>query len=335
MIKSMLLQFSTHMWHDAPFRKAPDAERLKKFYPQHWERMYQAASQGDGWTETLDCDEDVWRKVTTRYAECGGEMLIINLGDAIRYKSHPEIAVSNAWSLEKFGAELARLRDLGLEPIPKLNFSTCHDAWMHEYARMVSSKAWYAFCHDIIAETCAIFGGPRLFHIGMDEETFGMQADDGYLFKAVRANTLWWHDLNFLCDEVRACGARPWMWADKLWDTDPAEFSANVPKDVLQSNWYYKEVFKFDETTPEYLRCEKVRVDAYKTLDDLGYDQVCCGSNWARDENYPGTVEYCTKLIKPEHLAGFMMAPWNSTVKLAEPWLLEACEISGKTHGKR
>ena len=30
MIKSMLLQFSTHMWHDAPFRKAPDAERLKK-----------------------------------------------------------------------------------------------------------------------------------------------------------------------------------------------------------------------------------------------------------------------------------------------------------------
>jgi len=29
--------------------------------------------------------------------------------------------------------EIARLKGLGLEPIPKLNFSACHDAWLKDY----------------------------------------------------------------------------------------------------------------------------------------------------------------------------------------------------------
>ena len=334
MIKAMLLQFSNNMWFDTPHFTHPDKEKYQHLYPMHWERMLTAAANSAGWSETVKCDEDVWLKVTTRYAECGGQMLGIDLGDAIRYESHPEIAAKDAWSVDKFRAELARLRGLGLEPIPKLNFSTCHDAWMHEYARMVSSKLYYAFCHDIIKEVSEIFDKPSLFHIGMDEENFAMQAGDGYLFKAVRAKKLWWHDLKFLCDEVRACGVRPWMWADYLWNKEvtPEEYAANVPKDVLQSNGYYKEDFNFDENTPDYLWPEKIRVDTYKTLDDLGYDQMCCCSNWARDENYPRTVEYCKRVISPEHLTGFLMAPWNSTEKYTEPWLLEACEIVRQTH---
>ena len=44
------------------------------------------------------------------------------------YMSHPEIAVRNAWSTERLYKELEKIRNLGLEPIPKLNFSP---AMMH------------------------------------------------------------------------------------------------------------------------------------------------------------------------------------------------------------
>ena len=53
-------------------------------------------------------------------------MVVIDLGEAIQYQSHPELAVKGSWPVEKFRKELARLRGMGLEPIPKLNFSTTH-----------------------------------------------------------------------------------------------------------------------------------------------------------------------------------------------------------------
>ena len=76
-------------------------------------------------------------------ARAGMNMLVIDLGDGIRYESHPEIAVQGAWPPARLREELARLRALGLEPIPKLNFSTAHDAWLHDYSRMVSTPAYY------------------------------------------------------------------------------------------------------------------------------------------------------------------------------------------------
>ena len=330
MIYACLLHLSNNMWEDAPIPAKPDMENFKKSYPQHYDRILTAISRTP-WSEELQCDDSVWENVTRHFAECGGNMLVIDIGDGIQFQSHPEIATRNAWSLERLKNELARLRDLGLEPIPKLNFSTCHDAWMHEYSRMVSSSYYYEFCRDIITEVCALFNSPRLFHIGMDEETFEMQQNPGFMFRCVRNNPLWYHDLNFYCDVVRRCGARPWMWADKLWSTNPEEYSANVPRDVLQSNWYYKEVFDFNESTPDYLKPEKKRLDTYLLLEQLGYEQVPCGSNWARYENFPGTVKYCRSNISQERLKGFLMAPWQATEKISESWLLEACDIVKNT----
>lgn len=47
-------------------------------------------------------------------------------------------------------AELARLRNLGLNPIPKYNFSCGHSAWLQEYAYMVGTKKYDQVCKDII-----------------------------------------------------------------------------------------------------------------------------------------------------------------------------------------
>ena len=77
--------------------------------------------------------------------------------------------------------EVVRLREMGLEPIPKLNFSTCHDAWLGPYARMVSTPQYYQVVKDLIAETIEMFGNPRLFHLGMDEEALVHQRQFEYV----------------------------------------------------------------------------------------------------------------------------------------------------------
>ena len=337
MIKSLLIHLSTNMWHDcAPESlKHPDEARLRAYYPHHFDRMIRCAVEG-GWADTLLTEDPVWRRVTAHFAECGGNMLVIDLGDGVRYHSHPEIAVGGAWSVRKLKNELARCRDLGLEVIPKLNFSSCHDAWMHDYSRMLSTAPYYRFCRDLISEIAEIFDGPRFFHIGMDEETYTDQCTEGHLYRVVRAGSLWWDDLAFYCDEVRRAGARPWMWSDKYWACsaagNAAEFKTNVPTDVLISNWYYKEVFHFTDDTPEYIKPEKYRVDAYAEIDKLGYDQIPTASNWAVDENYAATVEYCTETLDRDRLLGFMTAPWYATTTLAEPYLLEACDLVGAAH---
>ena len=76
--------------------------------------------------------------------------------------------------------EIARLKGLGLEPIPKLNFSACHDAWLKDYSRMIATPEYYKVCADVIHDTCEIFGNPRLFHLGWDEERMGAQRKSRY-----------------------------------------------------------------------------------------------------------------------------------------------------------
>ena len=328
MIKAMLLHLSMNMWEDW----APEsymnrsAEPYRETY-RHFDRMpfyYRERL----WSDTIKTDDGVWKRVTADFAGRGGNMVIVDLGDAVKFSSHPEIAVNGAWSIAKLRDELARCRDLGLEVIPKFNFSACHDAWLHEYSRMLSTSTYYRVCRDLIAEAAELFDAPRFIHVGMDEELYAYQAGEGYRYRVERSGALWWDDLAFFCDEVRRAGARPWMWADKLWDCGDAEFAANVPRDVVQSNWYYQEPFDFDENTPECFECEKRQVTAYLRLDKLGYDQIPAGSNWSADGNYANMVEFCSRRLSPQHLLGFTMAPWYPVDRASEQILLEAAKLT-------
>ena len=92
-------------------------------------------------------------------------------GEGVKYKSYPELAVKGTWSTKKLRKELKAIRKMGLEPIPKLNFSTAHDAWMGLYSLRVSAKPYYKICRDLIKDAVDIFDGPRFFHLGMDGET--------------------------------------------------------------------------------------------------------------------------------------------------------------------
>ena len=233
----------------------------------------------------------------------GMNLVVIDLGEALQYQSHPELAVKGSWPIDKFRAELARLRAMGIEPIPKLNFSTAHDTWLKEYGRQVSTPAYYRVCSDMIREVCAIFDKPRFFHLGYDEETAAHQSQ--YSYAVVRQGELWWHDFLFFVKEVERQGARPWIWSDYYWN-HPEEFLKRMPKSVLQSNWYYGA--GFDPAKEKY-------VQAYLDLDKAGFDQVPTGSNWSSDANFKGTVGFCKQNLAPERLKGFLMAPWFFTLK--------------------
>ncbi len=193
----------------------------------------------------LRCDDDLWAELTQRMADAGFTMIVIDLGDGVQFESHPEIAINGAWTRDRLGEELVRLRGLGLEPIPKLNFSACHDAWLGEYSRMVSTKIYYEVCTDLIAETARLFDDPRFFHIGMDEEAASYQANMEYA--VMRQHDLWWRDLQLFSDAVDQTGARPWIWSDHAW-RHPDTYYAKMPKRLLQSNWYYQPGFTADES---------------------------------------------------------------------------------------
>ncbi len=300
MIWANLLHLSYNMWID---RDVPEREEYIS------ERPY------------LRFDMSLWNDLLKKMVDVGMNMVVIDLGDGVKYESHPEIAVREAWTVNRLKRELAKVRKMGLEPIPKLNFSTCHDTWLGTYSRCVSTDTYYGVCRDLIAEVIDIFDKPRFFHLGMDEETAGHQRYHEYV--VIRQYDLWWHDLYFFIEEVEKGNVRPWVWSDYLWD-HPEEFFKRMPKSVLQSNWYYSPKFN-----------KKIKyVNAYLDLEAHGYDQIPTGSNWSVPENFQGTVTYCKRRIAPERLKGFLQTAWKPTLEECRDRHIQAIELVGQALNK-
>lgn len=264
-----------------------------------------------GYSESLKVDYETWRAVIDFLPSQGFNTVLIDVGDAIVYDSHPEISLPNAWSKDKLKEELDHMRSIGLTPLPKLNFSTGHDAWLGEYARIVSTPKYYQVCEDLIKEVAELFGYPELFHLGMDEENAEMQKN--YAYCCIRQKDLWWHDLYFFFDVCQKIGARPWVWADACWTyfDNQAQYLKKMPKSALQSNWWYQNLaYDKEGKIPDF------RYAAYLTLDEHGYDQVPTVSTcWGRAGNAEQTMELGKKYFDPERAKGYMTAPWRMTYK--------------------
>ena len=252
-------------------------------------------------------EEDTWKQVIDYLPAQGINTVLIDVGDAVQYDSHPEVSLPDAWSKDKLRAELDRIRSLGLTPLPKLNFSTGHDAWLKEYSRMVSTPQYYQVCKDLIGEVAEVFDYPALFHLGMDEENERMQARNEYC--VIRQGDLWWHDAYFLFDCCEKLGIRPWVWADLVWDKEE-EYLRRMPKSVLQSNWYYYKLYADKKSDGTYV-CPQY--EAYRILDKAGFDQVPTSSTVSYRSNSELTMRIGREVIAPERLKGYMTTPWTCT----------------------
>lgn len=296
MIWGILFHLGQKMWGDSPSAYTPPIDHMT------W-------------------DDALWKAVTEKAAQTGLNMVVIDIGEGIQYESHPELATKGAWSIEKFRNDLARLRKLGLEPIPKLNFSACHDLWLGEYSRMVSTPKYYEVCADLIKEVTEIFDRPRFFHLGYDEETFGHQST--YEHIVIRQGELWKHDFLFFINECEKNQVRPWIWADYCWRH--RDFLDWAPKSIVMSNWYYDA--EFDLKTLDKDRANYVQ--AFLDLDKAGYDQIPTGSNWSCDENFGNLVKFCRENLSSERLLGYLQTNWHFEHKDPEQHLFNSIKLAG------
>ena len=249
-------------------------------------------------------DDEVWREVTDFLPTQGFNTLVIDVGEGMQYESHPEISGEHAWSKDKLKKELDRLRSIGLTPLPKLNFSKNHDAWLGKYHFMISTPQYYKVCEDVIKEVHEVFGCPEYFHLGMDEERSVYMG--GKKARMQRNPELWWHDAYFYFDICEKLGTHPWVWADPVW-TQKEDYLKKMPRSVIQSNWYYNSF--------TYTKYNATLRDAYKLLDDEGFQQVpTCSGIWYT-KSADGTLETLKKTLSPDRLLGYMEAPWFMTYK--------------------
>ena len=313
-IKAALLHLGSNMWCDVFTPIQGDKPPEKRWSGEPGSRDY------------LRAQEDVWRDCIDAMKKNGFNMVVIDLGEALAYPSHPELAVKGTWSVEKMRRELDRLRGMGIEPIPKLNFSTTHNAWMKDWRHKVSTPEYLETVDELIRDVAEIFDHPRFFHIGYDEETMGHQGGWGrYEYIVVRRGAIYWRDFLRCVDTVRSTGCRPWCFSDKIWH-DHDRFVKYMPRDVIMCPWNCV----VDEKHPEY-------TVTIKEMGELGFDFIPDGCTYSRKEEgiakkeLKTVMEYCRANVPMKQILGFIVCPWT----MCEPGVPRRKFIESMEYGGR
>jgi hypothetical protein len=105
-----------------------------------------------------------------RTTDAGRSPPVIGLGDGVRWEGCRGTTVWGAWSCDMLRRELAKIRQMDIEPIPMLNSSVAHDAWLRDYSRMVSTWTYHKVCAQHTEEALDLFDTLRFFHLGMDQK---------------------------------------------------------------------------------------------------------------------------------------------------------------------
>lgn len=301
-------------------------------------------------------DEEVWNRIVDKCEECGLNTIVLDVNDGVQWESHPEISLPGAWSKEKVRSEVLRLREKGIEIIPKLNFSTTHDVWMGEYGRMVSTSIYYKVCRDLILEVYDMFLQPEYIHIGMDEENWKHFNDPGYEFIAARRDGLLVHDINFFNACVKEAGAKTHMWHDPFNDLEP-EFSKDIDKDIFPYVWMYYSYLKEnwtliseqDEEVREWYRVQFVKRYGYtveyveespsvikamalvEKFMEEGHKFILTTSNLYIKNCEKDAIEFVRR-HNPDFscLAGMITTTWSNVCEEREPLIMESIELLGE-----
>ena len=292
MIKAMLLHLGSNMW------RKKGCENIK----HHADSIYR---------DFLYTEKDEWIKITNALAEFGFNMVLIDMGEGVQLKSHPELAVEGSWTQEEFLEELERLRSIGLTPIPKFNFSCGHSAWLKDYAYMVGTDIYNKVCCDVVDEVIDLFGKPEFFHLGLEEEEYSMQKNQPVAI--TRAPYKKREDALMLYDVCLKKGVRPWIWVDinTINAFGGKEiFIETMPKELVVSNWFYRFVSPNTIAKGE----EPERFKLYEDINSWGFDQIPTSSTWSHNLNSKVTMQYCKERAS-ESVIGYMTAPWFFTTE--------------------
>lgn len=278
-------------------------------------------------------DETFWDYILQEAPKAGLNAIVLDVGDAIQYASHPEISQKGCWTRSRVRSEVIRCRELGLELIPKLNFATVHSFWQGEYRKMTSSTPYYKMASDLIHEVAELFDHPSYIHLGMDEESaFFARMHEYAIF---RQGEQYWYDLRYLVDCVYDAGSKPWVWHNPLFEKYE-EYKKRFAKDEVVLSPYYYHAVRKEHWTP--ITEKEIWVEWYKKPDYAGMniqyveeDPICanffehalpranegylfmpCASTCHNCEcNTYELVEYFKNGAPDESILGYQTAPWG------------------------
>ena len=307
-------------------------------------------------TNVVEWQDETWEEVFKKCVECKLNTIVIDVAEGVQWKSHPELAIEGSWSYEKVQNEVKRLRSLGIDVIPKLNFSSVHDVWLGDYARMISTDIYYKVCKDLIFETYDMFLQPEYIHIGMDEENWKHVTDKGYEIVTIRRDDLLVKDINYLADCVKETGAKCHMWHDPFKDLEE-EYSKDIYDDILPYVWMYYSYLKENwnliaeqedevriwyETqfvkrygyTIDYVEESPSVLMAIELLEEFikkGKKFLMTTSNLYIKNCEKDALEFIRR-NDPEFkcFEGMITAPWGRVVADRKDFLCEAIELVGK-----
>lgn len=301
-IKAMLIHIGTNLWYEVDNHRGEEDKKVWRCAAENKMRF----------------DKRLFNELIEYLPSCGVNAVVLDLADGIVYESHPELAIEGSLTRKELLEILSKLKALGIEVIPKLNFSTCHDYWMKDYAKMVSTKIYYEVCKDLIDEVCEVFH-PEILHLGMDEEVYENQAKYDYV--VIRQNDLWWHDLYFLVEQVEKNGVKACIWSDYARH-HPQEFIEKCPKSVVQSPWYY-----FNQFEGALTEENQIRVAPFTILGDAGYEMIAGGSSEYFNENISLLHNYCKKYLPKEKYKGIIQTTWVATTEEWREALFNAADL--------
>ena len=305
---SYLVHFGKNMWGDKPRPMSKTSFPWKHLSDEEF-----AAASSDRYRSLsrVRFDEPVWRDISEELKANGCNQIVIDVGEFLRYPSHPELAVEGSWSQERLSAEVSRLKNMGFDVVPKLNFSATHHSWLGPYVRLTSTPEYYRVCGDLIRDTLETFGETKSFHLGFDEEDIPKYQRFNSLL-VIRQGELWWHDVNWFVGQVEKRGVQAWIWHDYTRRHPIEDFVKNMPKSVLQSPWAYM----LEWEKPDYLKHKKKRLDEMLALLDAGYGVIPCGSNlFGVPESFALLSEWCAENLCGPCFKGMLNAPWLTTIE--------------------
>lgn len=290
--------------------------------------------------EVADIYEENWRKRMLKARACGANAVYVDIGEMLRYPSHPEIWVKGAWSAEKMNEWVRWLKSIGFTTVmPSLNFSTAHHLWLGEYSRMVSTPEYYRVCRDVIRDAYEVFEHPRIMDIGMDEENAAHCSkyfDQGCI--VIRQGDLYWHDNLFYIREIESLGAQAATSADMIRYRQK-EFAGHMPKSVLMHNWFYGRYFEREKFTGSKGAQDWAwnSLQGYAKLEEEGYDQMMNASNWLtpaaakaneppNDTNIVGSVAWGLKNLTRSRFKGLLVSPWFGVKPQGDAGFFAACD---------
>ena len=302
-------------------------------------------------------DMDMWNEYVDHCAANGINIIVMDIGEGVQWESHPELSIKGSWSKELVKSEVLRLREKGIELVPKLNFSATHDAWLGIYERMVSTPEYYKVTKELIEEIYEMFLHPSVIHIGMDEENWKHATDDGgSSMVVIRNSALQVHDTNYFIKCVEDLGAKCHMWHDPYCNVKE-EDAERIKKSVIPEVWMYysylkenwtlikeqsQEVKDFYATefvrrygyTIEYVEESPSVLNAMKLLEKFFEEKrhfFLATSNLYIKNCEKDAIEYVRR-NNPDLslLDGMIGAPWSRMLPDKKEILWEAAELVGK-----